>query len=362
MKPPPRQSGRLQKKGAVAMRDFFISYNKADREWAEWIADVLEDAGYTTIIQAWDFRPGMNFVLAMNHAAAATKRTIAVLSPDYLAAMFTAAEWSTVLARDPGGRAATLLPVRIARCELPPALAPIVYCDLVELDEGSARTALLAAVRQGRVRPVGKRAFPAGKIAGTAAARSPTSDGALRDAARALIDVLDTTFRTFVVQNRLRNQLVARMRKRLGVTERLQYEAFFHKYFDSMDAEELRLHAIIRGYTVEALSKYNEHALRIVRDHPELGTHIPSLKKLREHLDIWLAKYRSVFRKTPSMCLVYVGVEEGVPFPSAIDRELSDYVAGTSATPARRKTTRKRKATSSKRRVTGERRRRVEDF
>jgi TIR domain len=31
---------------------FFISYNKTDRAWAEWIAWQLEEAGYTTIIQA----------------------------------------------------------------------------------------------------------------------------------------------------------------------------------------------------------------------------------------------------------------------------------------------------------------------
>jgi len=27
------------------MKDFFISYNKADRQWAEWIALMLKEAG-----------------------------------------------------------------------------------------------------------------------------------------------------------------------------------------------------------------------------------------------------------------------------------------------------------------------------
>jgi len=35
---------------------FFISYNKADKTWAEWIAWILEEAGHNTVIQAWDFR------------------------------------------------------------------------------------------------------------------------------------------------------------------------------------------------------------------------------------------------------------------------------------------------------------------
>ena len=33
-------------------RDFFIN-----RLWAEWIAVQLEQAGYSTVLQAWDFRP-----------------------------------------------------------------------------------------------------------------------------------------------------------------------------------------------------------------------------------------------------------------------------------------------------------------
>ena len=76
------------------MADFFVSYNSADRSWAEWIAYQLEDAGYSTTIQAWDFRPGSDFVEEMDRAAAGSQRTIAVLSPDYVAARFTRSEVS----------------------------------------------------------------------------------------------------------------------------------------------------------------------------------------------------------------------------------------------------------------------------
>src|SRR5271165_7200430 len=64
-------------------KDFFISYTKADQPWAEWIAWKLEEAGYSTVIQAWDFRPGANFVLEMQNAATVANRTIAVLSQKY---------------------------------------------------------------------------------------------------------------------------------------------------------------------------------------------------------------------------------------------------------------------------------------
>ncbi len=52
-----------------ARKDFFISYTGADRQWAEWIAFQLKEAGYTVIIQAWDFHAGKNFVLEMHRAA-----------------------------------------------------------------------------------------------------------------------------------------------------------------------------------------------------------------------------------------------------------------------------------------------------
>ena len=43
--------------------DFFVSYTSADRAWAEWIAWQLEADGYHVVVQAWDFRPGSDFVL-----------------------------------------------------------------------------------------------------------------------------------------------------------------------------------------------------------------------------------------------------------------------------------------------------------
>src|SRR2546430_2047421 len=74
--------------------DFFISYNGEDKTWAEWIAWQLEDAGFSIILQAWDFRPGANFVLEMDKAARLAERTIAVLSPDYIKAVYTQPEWA----------------------------------------------------------------------------------------------------------------------------------------------------------------------------------------------------------------------------------------------------------------------------
>ena len=60
--------------------------------------------------------------------------------------------------------------------------------------------------------------------------------------------------------------------------------------------------------------------LQVIEQQPDLLDEIPSLKELRQHLVFWLNKYDKVFAKTPEMCLLYTGVEDGVPFPDGIDR------------------------------------------
>jgi uncharacterized protein YndB with AHSA1/START domain len=58
---------------------------------------------YEGIIQAWDFRPGGNFVLQMQQAASEAERTIAVVSPHYLKSLYTQPEWAAAFAQDPTG-------------------------------------------------------------------------------------------------------------------------------------------------------------------------------------------------------------------------------------------------------------------
>jgi hypothetical protein len=144
----------------TATKNFFISYNNADRIWAEWIAWQLDETGYTTILQAWDFRPGTNFVLAMQRAAEEAQRIIAVLSPHYLAARFTQPEWAAAFARDPTGELGALVPVRVQACDLRGLLPQIIYIDLVGLDEVTAKQALLTSIQHGRAKPPLPPHFP----------------------------------------------------------------------------------------------------------------------------------------------------------------------------------------------------------
>ena len=112
-------------------RDFFISYAGVNRPWAEWIAVELERVGYSTLLQAWDFRPGTDFMHKMQEATTSAKRTIAVLSPAYFASDFSEAEWRSAFVKDPTGEIGLLVPVRVQPCRPPGLLASRVYVDLV---------------------------------------------------------------------------------------------------------------------------------------------------------------------------------------------------------------------------------------
>jgi hypothetical protein len=154
------------------MRDFFVSYNKADSQWAEWIAWKLEETGFDVVIQAWDFRPGENFVFKMQDALKNTKKMVLVFSEDYLNSSFTAAEWTSVFATDPVAKERKLVPIRVRECTPEGLLGPLIYVDLVNLSEPDAEGALLGAFAD-RSKPSKPPGFPGGSDATLAPSRFP---------------------------------------------------------------------------------------------------------------------------------------------------------------------------------------------
>src|SRR3954470_2968770 len=163
-------------------RDFFVSFNRADRTWATWIAWTLEEAGYSVFFQDWDFKG--NFVLEMDKAHTRSRRTIAVLSPDYLTSRFTAPEWAARFAQDATNEHDLLIPVRVRPCELEGLLAQIVYVDVVGCDEAAAKKRLLDRVSGIRTKPDEPPLYPdPNTTAGhTAVSKRPDYPGVVRAA------------------------------------------------------------------------------------------------------------------------------------------------------------------------------------
>ncbi|MGG0360273.1 toll/interleukin-1 receptor domain-containing protein [Bacillus tropicus] len=142
------------------MVDFFISYNHNDEKYAEWISWILEQAGHTTIIQAWDFKPGNNFAILMHQAASHSRHTLALLSDNYLGSQFTLPEWIAAFSDDPTGERQKLIPVRIEDIKLEGLLKSILYIDLVGLDQEQAIAAILEGVQTKRKKPNTPPPFP----------------------------------------------------------------------------------------------------------------------------------------------------------------------------------------------------------
>lgn len=299
---------RIIRTSGQSMKDFFISYNREDKKKAEWIAWILEkDNKYSVEIQAWDFKPGENFVLKMDNALKNCKKTIGVLSDAYLASLYTQIEWTSVFADDPTGANGNLILVRVSECKPSGLLKANIYIDLVELDEEKAKKTLLSEIAGNRRKPLEQP--PWGEEQQSDKYQKDTLQLDIKD----ILGLLQTTKVTFNAQAKVRNNLYQKVRSRLNVP-RLQYEEFFRKYYYEMNEEEKVIHKTIRGFTENILFEYNSKILKLINKNKSL-LEPNSITQLRNHLVIWLSKYNSIFKDDESMCLIYAGVAEKVPFP-----------------------------------------------
>ncbi|MGI5455564.1 toll/interleukin-1 receptor domain-containing protein [Streptomyces sp. CA-249302] len=158
--PPPSNPPRPARNGR---KDFFVSYTTVDLRWAVWMAWELEAAGFSVLLQEWDFVPGSNRQHGMERGMTECERTLAVLSPAYLESVYGRLEWQTAQGADPTGFARRLVPVRITPCLPDGLLATLVSIDLVGLTVEQARTRLLAGMRgalSGRSKPTDPPGFP----------------------------------------------------------------------------------------------------------------------------------------------------------------------------------------------------------
>jgi len=149
----------------------------------------------------------------------------------------------------------------------------------------------------------------------------------LLPAMREIAQHLGDTRTAFLSQASRRDDLVARIRERLGDTKSFQYEKFFFRYFPEMTREELFDFQNIRGFTEGRLRKGNQIILDILESQPAIRDELPILGALRRHLVVWLDKYETVFEKNEAMSVLYVGVEDRVPFPKGADKRVAAWIA-----------------------------------
>ncbi|MCL2443327.1 MAG: toll/interleukin-1 receptor domain-containing protein [Treponema sp.] len=128
------------------IKDFFISYKSTDEKQAIWIAETLEKEGYSTIIQAWDFRAGGNFIEEMDKALKNSKHLIAVWSKKYFESMYCNKEWTAAFTKY-ATETRAIIPVRISNVKPEGLLASIIYIDLFRIKESKRAEVLINGIK-----------------------------------------------------------------------------------------------------------------------------------------------------------------------------------------------------------------------
>jgi tetratricopeptide (TPR) repeat protein len=137
----------LQQKTGI---DFFISRTGADKDIAIQISQILQAAGYKTLLQDEDF--GHTSFMAMMEdgflEVDKNARLIALLSKQYPQSAHCRAEYNYPLTHDPENRDEKLIVLRIEECAPTGFLKPLPYVDLVPTvhDIQRLQTAVLLAV------------------------------------------------------------------------------------------------------------------------------------------------------------------------------------------------------------------------
>jgi len=136
----------------------------------------------------------------------------------------------------------------------------------------------------------------------------------------------DNSYSAFKAQANRRNQLVEMIEKRLGIKRQRQFEMFFQYYYSKMNDEEKFVCQQVRAFSDTGLYVSNLAIINAFESKPEIYQEIPLAKQLAQHLQIWLNKYDTVFKNREDMCLIYVGVEDGIPYPSGVDQEVKSWL------------------------------------
>jgi hypothetical protein len=124
-------------------RDFFISFTRADKAYAEAIDAALRKDGFTTFYHPRDVRPGANFLIWMDNALFNSAQTLALYSPDYIedTAVFSKAERYATLCQDPLSDNRKLIPVLLRETTFTPLTKTISRIEVAgKTPQEAART------------------------------------------------------------------------------------------------------------------------------------------------------------------------------------------------------------------------------
>jgi hypothetical protein len=113
--------------------DVFISYSSKDADWVRGtLLQALEEAGLRVYIDFRDFEIGTPSLVNMERGVEESRHTLVVLTPNWISSEWTEFESLLVGTSDPAGRRRKLIPLMLAKCDLPPRIAMLTYVDFTQ--------------------------------------------------------------------------------------------------------------------------------------------------------------------------------------------------------------------------------------
>ena len=131
-------------------RDFFISFNGADLDYAEAINTALREAGFATYFHPVDIPPGGNIPKWMDDALLKSGQMLALFSPNYIAegAVYSESERYARFWQDTRGSEFKLIPVVLRETEFSPLLAVYKRIDAANKTPEEAAVAVVAELKK----------------------------------------------------------------------------------------------------------------------------------------------------------------------------------------------------------------------
>jgi hypothetical protein len=311
----------------------FISYSRADMEAVDWLKRLrmyFAPFGQRGMLDPWDdgrIVPGTLWQSEIERALDAADAAVLLIGPGFLASTFVQDHELPRLLDAASRRGLKLFPLIVGYCaweavelgrlqSFNPPSQPLESLGPAQANKliNELAIAVDAAVRS--VVPVA----PKSAVNANAAA------GMLWQAMRRMSLALGVSRVAFSAQAHRRDPLIAVLEKRLGFRNEMEYEKFFLRHHAELDAVERFEFEQIRAITEGPLHEANRTMLDALEQQPSLLDTLPGMIALRQHLVFWLNKYERVFKTNPAMCLLYVGVEDGVPFPSGIDDAVETWL------------------------------------
>lgn len=112
----------------------------------------------------------------------------------------------------------------------------------------------------------------------------------------------------------------------------------FEKLNDQMTDSQKEDFQLIRGITKDSIKTTNEILFQFANENTSKSLNLRNteaainfdddMRKLKEHLSIWNAKYNSIFLNNPKHCLVYIHDEkrQGPEFPKGIEQRIEQLI------------------------------------